>query len=168
MCREEGKHRKDRTEQQNKECHESALRLVKHPSLIAEREYLFLLECIIKNLSWIHNKCKIVTGDHPGLFCTPNFLDLSTDPVSLDSITVMTDRNYHNPINIQLVLTYDKFQPTAGIMPAGLENSVNLRFTFYNFLFRKASSHHIRTACVCLWLFCGPKPGDRPLLPYEP
>ena len=143
-------------------------RLEEDPSLFTERDELFFLGCMVINLSWICDECKIVTGNHPRLFIAPQFLDLPSDFVPFYGIAIVTDRYHHNPINIQLVLAYDKFQAPAGVGPAGFENSVNLRFTFYNLFLRKASSHHIRTACVCLWLSCGPIPGDRPSLPYEP
>ncbi len=65
--------------------------------------------CMVINLSWIYDECKIVTGNHPRLFISPDFLDLSAYSVTLNSASIVTDGYNYNPVNIQLVLANNQF-----------------------------------------------------------
>jgi len=122
----------------------STLRLKENPSLFTKRYELLRLDIMIWNLSWIYDKCKVVTGVHGWFSITPYFLDLTTDSIALHRISVVPNRNYNNPIPIKAITTNNHFHSLAGVGPASLENMIYLRFTFYYFFFRKASSHHIR------------------------
>jgi len=122
----------------------STLRLKEYPSLFTKRYELLRLDFMVWNLSWIYDKRKVVAGAHRGFSVTPYLLDLTTNPVTLHRISVVSNRNYYNSVPIKVIATCNHFQSLARIALASLENMVYLRFTFYYFFFRKASSHHIR------------------------
>ncbi len=96
------------------------------------------------NLSWIYNKRKVVTDFHIWLSIAPYLLDLTAYPVALHRVSVVANRNNYDPVPIKAIMAYYQFHSLARVCLASLENMIYLRFTFYNFFFRKASSHHIR------------------------
>ncbi len=97
---------------------------------------------MIKSLSWIHHEREIITRNHLGLFVSPDLFDLSSNPIALDGGTVMAHRNDDDTIILQLVLGNYQPQTTAGILPPGLEDPVDLWLLLDDFFFSKASSHH--------------------------
>lgn len=122
----------------------STLRLKEYPSLFTKRYELLRLDFMAWNLSWIYNKRKVVTGAH-GRFCvTPYFFDLTTDSVALHRISVVSNWNNYDPVPIKVIMTHNQFHSLARVGLASFEYMIYLRFTFYYFFFRKASSHHIR------------------------
>ncbi len=99
---------------------------------------------MVWNLSWIYDKCKVVTGAHSRFCVTPYFLDLTADSVALHRVSVVTNRNYNDSVPIKVIMTHNQFHSLARVSLASFEYMIYLRFTFYYFFFRKASSHHIR------------------------
>lgn len=122
----------------------STLRLKEYPSLFTKRYELLRLDFMVWNLSWIYDTRKVVTGSHSRFCVTPYFLDLTANPVALHRVSVVADRNHNNPVPIKVVMANNQFQSLARVGLASLEYMIYLRFTFYYFFFRKASSHHIR------------------------
>ncbi len=114
------------------------------PRFFTKRYELLRLGFIILNLSWIYYKRKIVTGNHSGLFVSPNFLDLASNPVPLHGIAKMTNRNYDYSIQIKLIFGNNHFHAITSLCLAGLKNLVDLRLSLYDFLLSKVSSHHRR------------------------
>ena len=122
----------------------STLRLKEYPSVFTKRYELLRLDFMVWNLSWIYDKCKVVTGMHQRFCVTPYLLDLTTDSVTLYRVSVVANRNHNNPVPIKFIMAYNHFHSLARVTPASFENMINFRFTFYYFFLRKASSHHIR------------------------
>jgi len=122
----------------------STLRLKEYPSLFTKRYELLRLDFMLWNLSWIYNKRKVVTGFHSRFCVTPYFLELPTNSVALHRVSVVANRNNYDPVPIKVIMAHNQFHSLARVGLASFEYMIYLRFTFYNFFFRKASSHHIR------------------------
>lgn len=74
----------------------------------------------------IHHESKVVTRDQL-IFCTsPNFLDVTSHFVPLDSSTIMLDGNHDNTGKGKVILSNDKLHSSYGIRLTSLENQINL------------------------------------------
>ena len=121
----------------------STSRLKEYPSLFTKRYELLRLDFMVWNLSWIYDKRKVVTGAHRRFCITPYFLDLPTNSVTLHRVSVVANRNNNNSVQIKFSMTHNQFHSLARVSLTSFEYMIYLRFTFYYFFFRKASSHHI-------------------------